>query len=47
MSNHDAAAPHLARLTDHARKNRAMWDRNSDEYEERHAGDLAGARAMA
>lgn len=35
------------RLTDHARKNRALWDETGDDYEERHAEALSGASAMA
>jgi SAM-dependent methyltransferase len=34
-------------LPDHVAKNRAMWDRLSDEYESSHAADLGGERAMA
>jgi len=34
-------------LSEHARKNRAMWQATSDGYEERHAASLAGKNAMA
>ncbi len=34
-------------LSDHARKNRAMWQATSDSYQERHAASLAGKNAMA
>ncbi|HEX5503103.1 MAG TPA: class I SAM-dependent methyltransferase [Thermomicrobiales bacterium] len=33
--------------TAHVRKNRALWEATGDEYERRHAADLAGERAMA
>jgi SAM-dependent methyltransferase len=38
-----ASAP----LTEHARKNRALWEATSDSYEQRHAGALSDERAMA
>src|ERR1700694_2563621 len=34
-------------LSEHARKNRVMWEATSDSYEERHAASLAGKNAMA
>ena len=34
-------------LSEHARKNRLMWDATSDSYEQRHAASLAGKNAMA
>ncbi len=34
-------------LSEHARKNRAMWEASSDSYEERHAASLTGQNAMA
>ena len=34
-------------LSEHARKNRAMWEVYSDSYEERHALALSGEKAMA
>ena len=35
------------KLSEHAHKNRAMWQASSDGYEERHAASLAGKNAMA
>ena len=49
MSNHtqpDNHQPYLL-LSEHARKNRAMWEASSDSYEQRHAASLSGQRAMA
>jgi ubiquinone/menaquinone biosynthesis C-methylase UbiE len=34
-------------LSDHVRKNRAMWEATSDDYEQRHALALSGEKAMA
>ncbi len=34
-------------LSEHARKNRLMWEATSDSYEQRHATSLAGENAMA
>ncbi len=34
-------------LSEHARKNRAMWEASSDSYEQLHAASLAGQNAMA
>ena len=34
-------------LSDHARKNRVMWEASSDSYEERHALALSGEKAMS
>jgi ubiquinone/menaquinone biosynthesis C-methylase UbiE len=34
-------------LSEHARKNRVMWEASSDSYEQRHAASLAGKNAMA
>ena len=42
----DQAAPDDGALTPHARKNRALWEAGSDEYERLHAADLAGEKAM-
>src|SRR3989442_11577672 len=42
----DNSHPHLS-LSGHARKNRAMWEASSDSYEQRHAADLSGEKAMA
>jgi cyclopropane fatty-acyl-phospholipid synthase-like methyltransferase len=33
--------------SEHARKNRAMWEASSDSYEQRHAQALSGKKAMA
>src|SRR2546426_6540498 len=38
--------PHLL-LSEHARKNQAMWEATSDSYEQRHASALSGETAMA
>ncbi len=38
-------AHHL--LSEHVRKNRAMWEASSDSYEQRHALALSGEKAMA
>src|SRR5437868_14728174 len=38
-------ANHL--LSEHSRKNRAMWEGSSDSYEQRHALALSGEKAMA
>ena len=38
-------ANHL--LSEHARKNRAMWEASSDSYQQRHALALSGEKAMA
>ena len=32
---------------EHVRKNRAMWEASSDNYEQRHALALSGEKAMA
>src|SRR5579872_355354 len=34
-------------LTAHARKNRAMWEASSDNYDQLHAEELSGEKAMA
>jgi ubiquinone/menaquinone biosynthesis C-methylase UbiE len=34
-------------LSEHARKNRALWEADSDSYEEHHAQALSGEKAMA
>src|SRR5262249_48292397 len=36
--------PHLS---EHARKNRAMWEASSDKYEQHHEADLSGENALA
>lgn len=38
--------PHY-QLSEHAQKNRALWQATSDSYEERHAGSLSNENAMA
>ena len=47
MSDNNDPNTHLPNLSDHARKNRAMWDATSDTYEERHATSIAGKNALA
>src|SRR5438270_10863990 len=34
-------------LSEHVRKNRAMWEASSDSYEQQHATALSGEKAMA
>src|SRR2546423_15347082 len=34
-------------LSEHTRKNRALWEASSDSYEQRHALALSGEKAMA
>src|SRR5437763_5458673 len=34
-------------LSEHARKNQAMWEASSDSYEQHHARALSGEKAMA
>lgn len=41
----DNAGPNA--LTEHARKNRAMWEATSDSYEQQHAAVLSDEQAMA
>ena len=43
----DQTKPDDQRLSEHARKNQAMWEASSDSYEERHTASLAGQNAMA
>jgi ubiquinone/menaquinone biosynthesis C-methylase UbiE len=42
----DRQHPHLS-LSEHARKNQAMWEASSDSYEQHHARALSGEKAMA
>ena len=42
----DRQHSHLS-LSEHARKNQAMWEASSDSYEEHHALALSGEKAMA
>lgn len=46
MANDERAGPDDDDLTPHARRNRALWEATSDDYERRHAGDLDGDKAM-
>jgi ubiquinone/menaquinone biosynthesis C-methylase UbiE len=49
MNNHthqDEQAPHY-QLSEHAQKNRALWEEVSDSYEQRHAESLSSENAMA
>jgi len=47
MSDKNDADTHLPNFSEHARKNRAMWEASSDEYEQRHEAALSGGNAMA
>src|SRR5947199_3007083 len=38
---------HPLSLSEHARKNRALWEAASDSYEQRHAASLGGKHGMA
>jgi len=38
---------HPLSLSEHARKNRAVWEATSDSYEQRHAASLGGKHGMA
>ena len=38
---------HPPALTPHAATNRALWERTSDDYEQRHAASLAGQNTLA
>jgi ubiquinone/menaquinone biosynthesis C-methylase UbiE len=42
----DNSHPHLS-LSEHARKNRALWEVSSDSYEQHHAADLSGEKALS
>lgn len=42
----DKDQPHLS-LSEHARKNKALWEATSDSYEERNATALSGEKAMS
>jgi ubiquinone/menaquinone biosynthesis C-methylase UbiE len=46
MSENDQQDARLPLLSAHAQKNRAMWEATSDSYEQAHALDLSGAKAM-
>ena len=43
----DTGSPDPVTLTDHAARNRAMWDGYSDEYQATHGGDLAASGGYA
>lgn len=49
MSDQTRSENQLAdlKLSEHERKNRAMWQATSDSYQERHAASLSGKNAMA
>lgn len=45
--NLDPTLPSPSEISEHARKNQAMWEASSDAYDQRHAASLAGQSAMA
>jgi len=47
MRDHKDAEKASSPLSDHARKNRAMWEASSDSYQQQHATALSGEKAMA
>lgn len=47
MSDDAASYKHAVSLSEHARRNRAMWEASSDSYEQQHAEALSADRAMA
>ena len=47
MTDNNDLNPTFSLISEHARKNRAMWEASSDEYEQRHATALSGEKAMA
>jgi SAM-dependent methyltransferase len=47
MTDNDHQEAHLPHLSDHAHKNRAMWEASSDWYEQQHEAALAGKNALA
>lgn len=47
MSEYDQQDAHLAPLSAHTQKNRAMWETTSNSYQQAHALDLSGEKAMA
>lgn len=47
MNDNNATENDALQLSEHARKNRAMWNASSDEYEQRHMAALSGENAMA
>ena len=38
MSNNNDTDTRLSNRSEHARKNRALWEASSDEYQQRHDG---------
>src|SRR6266700_682701 len=47
MSDNNDADTRLPNFSEHAQKNRAIWEASSDEYEQRHEAALSGGNAMA
>ena len=47
MTDNNSLEARLPHLSEHAHKNRAMWEASSDEYEQRHEAALAGENALA
>src|SRR5207237_7188382 len=47
LRDHKAGERAGSPLSEHARKNRAMWEASSDSYEHQHATALSGEKAMA
>src|SRR5438045_8813297 len=47
MRDHKDAEKASSPLSEHARKNRAMWEASSDSYQQQHATALSGEKAMA
>jgi len=47
MNENDQQDAHLPLLSAHAHKNRAMWEATSDAYQQAHATDLSGEKAMS
>ena len=47
MSENGQPDVRLTPLSEHAQKNRAMWETTSDSYQQAHALDLSGDKAMA
>src|SRR5947209_10559509 len=47
MRDHKDAERAGSPLSEHARKNRAMWEASSDSYEQQHAAALSGEKAIA
>lgn len=45
-NDNDVEKP-LLRLSEHARRNRALWEASSDDYQRRHAEALSGENALA